>query len=166
MEQARVEQQRIVTRDRLKKQQQEEQRRYINEYRELKRRTDSLLLGSGGVNKFGGGQYDNQNAMFYERHQNFGFPITTTTNAGAVITTVTGNGLNSSLNAHPGDALSRLQADVRSGQVQLDDTEFKGSSAGGKNMVTPEGYENEFDNKDSLDLVGGKRASMPIKGSQ
>jgi hypothetical protein len=56
--------------------------------------------------------------MFYERHQNFGFPITTTTNAGAVITTVTGHGgLNSSLNAHPGDALSQLQADVRSGQV-------------------------------------------------
>lgn len=108
--------------------------------------------------------------MFYERHQNFGFPITTTTNAGAVITTVTGHGgLNSSLNAHPGDALSQLQADVRSGQVQLDDTEFKASSAGGK-MITPDTYDNVFDgfkhNKDSLDLVGGKRASQPIKGSQ
>lgn len=57
--------------------------------------------------------------MFYERHHNFGFPITTTTNGGAVITSVTGNGMNSSLNAHPGqsgiDALSKLKADVRSG---------------------------------------------------
>jgi hypothetical protein len=55
--------------------------------------------------------------MFYERHQNFGFPITTTTNGGAVITSVTGNGLNSSLNAHPAgiDALSKLKADVKSG---------------------------------------------------
>jgi hypothetical protein len=52
--------------------------------------------------------------MFYERHQNFGFPITTTTNGGAVITSITGNGLNSSLNAHP-DALSKLKAEVKSG---------------------------------------------------
>jgi hypothetical protein len=84
--------------------------------------------------------------MFYERHQNFGFPITTTTNGGAVITTLTGNGLNSSLNAHPAgiDALTKLKADVKSGQVQLDDTEFKNSS-GGKIMVTPGEFDHEFD---------------------
>jgi hypothetical protein len=40
--------------------------------------------------------------------------ITTTTNGGAVITSITGNGLNSSLNAHP-DALSKLKAEVKSG---------------------------------------------------
>ena len=61
---------------------------------------------------------EQQNSMFYERHQNFGFPITTTTNRGAVITTITGNGMNSSLNGHPTsgiDALSKLKADVKSG---------------------------------------------------
>lgn len=91
--------------------------------------------------------YEQQNSMFYERHQNFGFPITTTTNRGAVITTITGNGMNSSLNGHPTsgiDALSKLKADVKSGQVQLDDTEFKNSS-GGKMMITPNEFDNEFD---------------------
>ena len=91
--------------------------------------------------------YEQQNSMFYERHQNFGFPITTTTNRGAVITTITGNGMNSSLNGHPTsgiDALSKLKADVKSGQVQLDDTEFKNSSAG-KMMITPNEFDNEFD---------------------
>jgi len=111
--------------------------------------------------------------MFYERHQNFGFPITTTTNAGAIITTVTNsNGMNSSLSGHhPGDPLAKMQADVRSGNVQLDETEFKVSSAGGK-MITPDTYNHDFigedgkNKKDSLDLVGGKRASQPIIGSQ
>lgn len=140
---------------------QEEQRRYINQYREMKRRTDSLLSGSGLQGNLFGGQFD-QNPMFYERHQNFGFPITTTTNGGAVITSITGNGLNSSLNAHPGhqsgiDALNKLKADVKSGQVMLDDTEFKNSSGGGKLMATPGEFEQD---QDSLDLVGGKRASQ------
>jgi hypothetical protein len=79
----------------------------------MKRKTDSLLSGSSGLN-----MYEQQNSMFYERHQNFGFPITTTTNRGAVITTITGNGMNSSLNGHPTsgiDALSKLKADVKSG---------------------------------------------------
>jgi hypothetical protein len=79
----------------------------------MKRKTDSLLSGNSGLN-----MYEQQNSMFYERHQNFGFPITTTTNRGAVITTITGNGMNSSLNGHPTsgiDALSKLKADVKSG---------------------------------------------------
>jgi len=79
----------------------------------MKRKTDSLLSGNSGLNMF-----EQQNSMFYERHQNFGFPITTTTNRGAVITTITGNGMNSSLNGHPTsgiDALSKLKADVKSG---------------------------------------------------
>ena len=91
--------------------------------------------------------YEQQNSMFYERHQNFGFPITTTTNRGALITTITGNGMNSSLNGHPTsgiDALSKLKADVKSGQVPLDHTEFKNAS-GGKMMITPNEFDNEFD---------------------
>jgi hypothetical protein len=79
----------------------------------MKRKTDSLLSGNSGLN-----MYEQQNSMFYERHQNFGFPITTTTNRGALITTITGNGMNSSLNGHPTsgiDALSKLKADVKSG---------------------------------------------------
>ena len=124
MEQAKIEQQRIMEKERLKRAQQEEQRRYINEYREMKRRTDSLLLGNGGLYQPGGNFYSGfdqqqQNPAFYERHSNFGFPITTTTTNGAVITTMTGPGVNSSLNgpAEKMDPLAKLNADVKSGTV-------------------------------------------------
>ena len=124
MEQARIEQQRIMERERQKRVQQEEQRRYINEYKEMKRRTDSLLQGNGGIYQPGGNIYSgfdhHQNPAFYERHSNFGFPITTTTTNGAVITTMTGPGVNSSLNGPTTgkmDPLAQLNADVKSGNV-------------------------------------------------
>ena len=53
--------------------------------------------------------------MFYERQQNFGFPITTTTADGAIVT--------KQLKAPPGqpgkqsglDGLTRLNADIKTG---------------------------------------------------
>lgn len=56
--------------------------------------------------------------MFYERQQNFGFPITTTT-TGGVMTTITGDNKKNSI-----DGLTRLNAEIKTGQVQLEDTTF------------------------------------------
>lgn len=54
------------------------QKRQISEYKQQKRRTDEVL--NMGL----------QEGNFYERKQNFGFPITTTTAEGGVFTTTLG----------------------------------------------------------------------------
>jgi hypothetical protein len=52
---------------------------------------------------------DNGLMMFYERQQNFGFPITTTT-TGGVMTTITGDNKKNSI-----DGLTRLNAEIKTG---------------------------------------------------
>jgi hypothetical protein len=115
MQEARAEQQRCAERERLRKLQQEQQKQYINEYRAIKRRTDLLL--DGETQEFQqlhpGGQ-----AMFYERQQNFGggFPITTITTNGKVITTHT-----KPMHGITSKRLPSLNSDIiKGGQAQLD----------------------------------------------
>ena len=71
---------------------------------------------------------------------------------------MTGPGVNSSLNGPTGkiDPLAKLNADVKSGNVQLDDTEFNKK---GSFIAAGEDEDYQGPKKDSLDLVGGPRAS-------
>lgn len=93
MELARAEQRQAQDREKLRKQQMDQQKKYIQEYREMKRKTN-MLLGEGVHTNSMNQDFQDllggpQNPLFYERQQNFGnaFPITTTTNTGKVITT-------------------------------------------------------------------------------
>ena len=105
MEKARLEQQQAVQRERAKKQYYESQRKMINEYKQVKQKTDDLLKMKPGKELF-----------FYERHQNFNIPITTTTDGG----------ISASQIAKPTgiEQLTRLGADIKSGHVQLEEHNF------------------------------------------
>lgn len=137
MNQARQEQVRGVERERNKKKHYEQQRKHINDYKEQKHNTDQLLNHNAGHNKFYSSG-DNGLMMFYERQQNFGFPTTSTT-TGGVMTTITSDNKKNSI-----EGLTRLNAEIKTGHVQLEDTTF-----GEKD----DGFETNR-KKDSLDLVG------------
>jgi len=100
MEQARREQVKIIERERQRKDFYEQQRKYINNYKVLKKKTDDLLMMPGG------GFSQNNDALnsFYERQQNFGFPITTTHDGGIM----------SQFKQNP-NALEKLNADIKAG---------------------------------------------------
>lgn len=104
--------------------------------------------------------------MFYERQQNFGFPITTTNDGGFVLqkpAKVKNSGI---------DGLNKLNADIKAGKVQLDDNAFGDNhiAAAARRQETDDysgadgaGFELDDDErktsnegvKDSLDMVGG-----------
>jgi hypothetical protein len=87
-----------VQRERAKKQYYESQRKIINEYKQVKQKTDDLLRMKPGKELF-----------FYERHQNFNIPITTTNDGGISA---------SQIGKHSGiEQLARLGADIKSGHV-------------------------------------------------
>ncbi len=67
-------------------------------------------------------------SLFYERHQNFAFPITTTTKDGDILTQmVLPSGTGMKIKQSGIEGLAKLNQDAKSGKVELDDsTSFKG----------------------------------------
>ena len=139
MDNARKEQQQKIEREKQKKHFYEDQRKQINQYKQLKARTDQLLSlpGLATNNMYGGG--NSGVSMFYER-QNFGFPITTTTSDGGIVTQYSGANQQQIKGI---DGLTRLNADIKTGQVQLEEFQDGRKNDEARNR-----------GEDSLDMVG------------
>ena len=75
--------------------------------------------------------------MFYDRQQNFGFPITTTNAEGAMVTSTLGTAKVSGI-----DGLSRLNAEIKTGHVQLEDNAFSGEYQ--QNNMDANGQDDEY----------------------
>jgi hypothetical protein len=90
----------------------DQQKKQIYQYKELKRRTDDLLNMPGSFHQY----HQPNEMMFYERQQNFGFPITTTTAEGGVYTSTLGSKKPNAL-----EGLTKVAGEnIKTGHVQLD----------------------------------------------
>lgn len=144
-----------IEKEKQKRQFFDNQKKNLNLYRDQKRKADALLGAQiSGSPPPVSMLFPGEMGGFYERKQNFGFPITTTSHGG-VITTVT-TGLNpgattqSMKHTNGLDGLTKLTAEVKAGQVQLEDMTFAtGSFENKKSGKRPPGavddyYENDF----------------------